>query len=131
MEETHHNAYQSASSPVLISTTDVRTPTVTEILCSLSAYSEICFYVRETREQLRITARTYVIPAPTHALYAQFDWKASPYLRAFKKEDKMDWEPLRGDLLRPTPGIALGGGYEQCKKWEETLPRWQEIQDDE
>ncbi|KZT22627.1 hypothetical protein NEOLEDRAFT_1137622 [Neolentinus lepideus HHB14362 ss-1] len=133
------------SCPLLVSSTDVRTPKVIELTdnpLNASSDSEICWWIDKTSEQFRITSKTYVIPSPSHPFYAKFDWKASPGMKALVEEDKFDWEARRREIfesmsghmkaswLRPPPGSVMKGGYEESKKWEKTVPRWNEAQND-
>ncbi|TFK56388.1 hypothetical protein OE88DRAFT_1709123 [Heliocybe sulcata] len=133
------------SYPLLVSSTDVRTPKVIELIdnpSNASSKSEMCWWIDKTSEQFRISSRTYVIPAPSHPFYAKLDWAASPGMKALVEEDKFDWEAkrksifesmsehMRASWLRPPPGSVLKGGYDESKKWEKTVPKWDDAKTD-
>lgn len=119
------------SLPVLISSTDIRTPKVTQ-LTSTSSKSEIVWWIEGTRQQFRIFADVYVVPEPQNNLYSHFQ-KALAEARigcglfTLKNED---WEKRRVELFRsmspalkasccrPTRGAKLEG---EAKKWPETI----------
>lgn len=117
--------------PLLLTTTDIRTPKTSQIL--LNPNIETVFWVENTQEQYRLTGQASIIPKPSHPYYVHFnfDW---PALVALEKED-IDWEAkrievfdslsghLKASWCRPVPGSKLEGGYEEAKKWPETLPK--------
>ncbi|EPQ53402.1 hypothetical protein GLOTRDRAFT_116906 [Gloeophyllum trabeum ATCC 11539] len=126
--------------PLLISSTDIRTPKVSELISNPtnpSSSSEMCWWIDKTSEQFRITSRTYVIHSPSHPFYARFDWKTLPRMKALVEEDKVDWEAkwkemyesmsghMKASWLRPPPGSVLEGGYEESKKWVEKRALWE------
>lgn len=117
------------SLPVLISSTDIRTPKVIQ-LTSISSKSEIVWWIDGTKQQFRILADVYVVPEPQNNLYSHFQ-KALAEARigcglfTLKNED---WEKRRVELFRsmspamkaswcrPTPAARLEGG-----EWPETI----------
>lgn len=119
--------------PLLIASTDIRTPKVAQ-LTSSGSVSEIAWWIEDAGEQYRITAKTYILPTKDHALHAAFP---ADLLGPDTEDDKVAWWErervdtfnnkmggvLRASFVRPTPGSPLPGGYEAGKEWPETLPR--------
>jgi len=131
-----HREFLTAKSipslPLLLTTTDIRTPKTTQILPNSPI--EIVFWVEATQEQYRIIGNASIIPTPSHPYYVQFDPSRGPTLVALKTEG-IDWELKRSQVFnamsghmkaswcRPPPGSKLEGGYEEAKKWPHTLPQ--------
>ncbi|KAG8708248.1 hypothetical protein FRC09_001360 [Ceratobasidium sp. 395] len=126
--------------PLLITTTDVRTPKVHQ-LCSHPDTSgptaEIAWWF-PPRAQFRLTARTYVLPSPSHKLHSQFPTKAladsgDSSSSPGALETPAEWEKLRvktfnslpaflrASYVRPTPGSKLSNP-DDAKKWPKELP---------
>jgi len=143
-----HRSLLSATSarPLLVASTDVRTPKVSQ-LHSSSSVAEIAWWFEESAEQYRITANAYVLPKPGHVLHGRFPFdKLSTYpdyaaegdvddrerdrdrVRWWEREridtfDNKMGDVLRASFCRPVPGSPLPGGYESAKQWPERLPR--------
>lgn len=131
-----HREFLSAKAtpalPLILTTTDIRTPKNTQILPDPNV--ETVFWVEDMQEQYRITGRASIIPTPAHPFYSSFDPSYGPALTALKKEE-IDWEAKRKESFnslsghmkaswcRPVPGTKLEGGYEEAKKWPEKLPK--------
>ncbi|CAA7264857.1 unnamed protein product [Cyclocybe aegerita] len=126
---------QNPSLPLLLSSTDIRTPKVSQLTASSKA--EVVWWIEGTVQQFRIIADIYLVPQPTHALHAHFldvlsKSEHGTGLALFKEED---WEARRVALFktmsahmkaswcRPTPGSPLKGGQEEAKKWPECVDK--------
>jgi len=118
--------------PLLITTTDIRTPKITQILSNQKI--ETVFWIEGAQEQFRITGLASILPSPSHPHYAQFDPALGPALTALKKEG-IEWESRRTEVFdslsghmkaswcHPIPGSKLEGGYEEANNWPEELPK--------
>ena len=133
-------AKASPSLPLLLSTTDIRTPKCVQILSNPDI--ECVFWAESTQEQYRVTGKISIIPTPAHPYYAQFDPFRGPALTALKNEG-IDWEEKRTESFnsmsahmkatwcRPAPGSKLDGGYEEGNKWPDKLPKLGEAKNEE
>ncbi|TFK49771.1 hypothetical protein OE88DRAFT_382501 [Heliocybe sulcata] len=134
------------SLPLLLSSTDIRTPKVAELLANPgnpSSLAEICMWLDPTQEQFRIVAQTYIIPSPEHPHHARLGSTMGKAMKALMEEDNVDWEKKRREAydgmsghmkaswLRPTPGSKLAGGYEEAKTWVERVPNLEGAKTDE
>lgn len=123
----------SQSTPLLLTTTDIRTPKVMDF--AANSYVELCWWTDPTKEQFRISGRIFVIPSPSHPEYAEIIQKlegGGKTLRALEAEG-IDWETkrkaafdsmsahMKASWIRPTPGSTLEGGYEESKRWPTTV----------
>lgn len=120
--------------PLLVSTTDVRTPKVSQLYSSGCA-AELAWWIDE--EQYRITANAYVMPTSGNDLHGRFPFEKLIGECCQKEEDIVKWwekerintfdnkmgDVLRASFVRPIPGSRLPGGYESAKEWPERLPR--------
>ncbi|KAG9109145.1 hypothetical protein FRC07_008366, partial [Ceratobasidium sp. 392] len=127
--------------PLLITTTDVRSPKVHQI-CSYPGASgpnaEVAWWLPPAQAQFRLLVRTYVLPSSPHKLHSQFpaellsgpgDGSSSPE----EPKTSADWEKyrvktfnslpafLRAGFARPTPGSVLSNP-DDAKKWPSELP---------
>ncbi|PPQ63252.1 hypothetical protein CVT24_006777 [Panaeolus cyanescens] len=119
--------------PLLIGSTDIRTPKVTQL--GNSSKAEISWWVDPAQHQFRIGADVYWVPQPDHELYPKFsaslaNAKDGTGLALFKA---YDWEAKRIEIFRmmspgmkaawcrPPPGSKLEGGEEEAKKWPAQL----------
>lgn len=133
---------EDTSRPLLVTTTDVRTPKVSQLYSS-GQVGEIAWWMEDSGEQYRITARTYVLPKPGHPLREHFPFERLRDASNESTEDNRQWwektrinvfdnqlgGALRASFCRPTPGSPLSGGYESAKEWPEKLPRTDELED--
>lgn len=145
----------SPSCPLLLTTTDIRTPKARQI--SQSPTVEIAWWIAPTQEQFRIAGRAYILPAPASDFGADTDYRpievmsiesrAQVLSKAFPRTELgglgFDWEAKRVELfddmsghmkaswLRPIPGTPLEGGYEASKTWPESLPKLGEASSEE
>ncbi|KAL0952002.1 hypothetical protein HGRIS_008653 [Hohenbuehelia grisea] len=127
--------------PLIVSTTDIRTPKVNQILTDSAV--ELAFWAPDAKEQFRIRGTAAIVPSPETepALYAKcLDAIAGAHgstrvYEEFKKE-KFDWEKKRVEVFeslspgmkaswcRPQiPGAPLVGGQEEAKKWPKTVEK--------
>ncbi|KAG5642394.1 hypothetical protein DXG03_002852 [Asterophora parasitica] len=119
------------SLPLLITTTDIRTPKSSQIISN--PHVQIAWWIEGTQEQFRISGLASAIPAPTNSLYKHFlhnvrNAKPTSAVAAFSRED-FNWEAKRLEVFksmsvhmkaswcRPVPGTRLEGGEEEAKKW--------------
>ena len=119
------------SLPLLISSTDVRTPKVTQLITS-SNKSEVVWWIEGTHQQFRFIANVYIVPEPRHHLYDYFlrEVGREVNVASFKE---VNWEKKRVELFRgmsehmraswcrPTPGTKLEEGQKAAKMWPEKL----------
>src|ERR1700733_2088145 len=85
--------------PLLVSTTDVRTPKVSQLYSSGSrsgCVAELAWWIEEAGEQYRIAADTYVLPKPGHDLHGRFPFKklgdySSEEEGGMSIEERMEW----------------------------------------
>ncbi|KXN84987.1 Pyridoxine/pyridoxamine 5'-phosphate oxidase 2 [Leucoagaricus sp. SymC.cos] len=124
--------------PLLISSTDVRTPKVHQILNNPNV--EAVWWIEGTREQFRFTGRVSMVTSPNDELFnktraqllnnAEVDSEGG---LAALKPSEYDWETKRVEVFkkmsahmkaswcRPTPGSVLEGGPDEAKKWPERV----------
>lgn len=121
------------SLPLLLSSTDIRTPKVKQLTTTPQA--EVVWWIEGTKQQFRIIANIHIVPTPSHPLHSNFKHNLSnaetgSALSLFKNDD---WETRRTDMFksmsanmkaswcRPLPGSPLEGGQEEAKKWPERI----------
>jgi len=127
------SAKSTPSLPLLLTTTDIRTPKISQIISN--PHIEVAWWIGGTEEQYRIAGLAHIVSAPDHTLHSHFARTvSSPALAALEREG-FDWEAKRKDVFnsmnrhmkatwcRPTPGSRLGGGAEEAAKWPEALPK--------
>lgn len=116
--------------PLLISSTDVRTPKVTQLTAHPDA--ELAWWIEGTQQQFRIAGKAHIVPAEGHILFHHFLSSAESEdgsgIAALRKEG-FDWEAKRVEVFksmpgylkaswcRPIPGTRLEGGQEEAKRW--------------
>lgn len=124
--------------PLILSSTDVRTPKVTQL--AANDIVEVVYWVPSTLEQFRILGRASIVPevgysgaypAPRGVVYEAlkkegFDWEA----KRVETFDRMSAH-MKATWCRPVPGTPLRGGEEEMKKWPETLPKLGEAGNEE
>lgn len=130
----HRDALQPKNNnlPLLLSTTDVRTPKVKQILSNPAVH--ISWWIEGTKDQFRFTGSASIVPAPSHPFHSKFD-PAGGLALARLTEEGINWEEKRKETFnnmsghmkaswcRPTPGSPLPGGYEQAKEWPTNIPK--------
>lgn len=136
------SAKQWLSLPLLITTTDVRTPKATQILAN--PLVEVVWWLAPTNEQFRIAARATVVPAPPDSLHDVAVATLGHLADGRFAEEKYDWEKLRVDTFegvgprmratwaRPPPGSPMPGSgkYSEADNWPEKLPTLAEAKDE-
>ncbi|KAG5653912.1 hypothetical protein H0H81_009504 [Sphagnurus paluster] len=117
--------------PLLLTTTDIRTPKTTQIISN--PHVQIAWWIEGTQEQFRVSGVASAIPAPTNMLYKHFvhnvkHAKQTSAVAALTREG-FDWEAkrmamfrgmsghMKASWCRPVPGSRLEGGEEEAKKW--------------
>ena len=109
--------------------------------------SEVAWWIAEVSAQFRISARTHLLPIPSHELHSQFPLQqlssagggdAGPD----SPDTPADWEAfrvktfnslppfLRASFVRPTPGSPLKNP-EDAKQWPTELPESGKEESDE
>ncbi|KAJ3499747.1 hypothetical protein NLJ89_g10063 [Agrocybe chaxingu] len=129
---------QNASLPLLLTSTDIRAPKVSQLTASSKA--EVVWWIEGTAQQFRIIADIYTVPHPEHALHSHFldvlaKSESGTGLALFINED---WEARRVALFktmgahmkaswcRPVPGSPLKGDPAAGKeKYEEAKRNWE------
>ncbi|KAG8710223.1 hypothetical protein FRC09_000235 [Ceratobasidium sp. 395] len=126
--------------PLLISTTNIRTPKVHELLTHPDAKgptSEVAWWIAPASVQFRIGARTHILPAPSHELHSKFPFQVLSSTAGGDSgpehpETATDWEKVRvktfnalpgstrASFARPTSSALLN--QEDAKAWPVSLP---------
>ncbi|CAE6526466.1 unnamed protein product [Rhizoctonia solani] len=127
--------------PVLITTTDVRSPKAHQLRSHPSTKgptAEVAWWIDPAFCQFRIGARAYILPAPSHALHSEFPLSELSQNSGGDSgpdapETAKDWEalrirtynnlspPLRASFARPIPGSPLKDPAD-AEKWPQELP---------
>jgi pyridoxamine 5'-phosphate oxidase len=110
------------SHPLLLTSTDVRTPKVVQLLHEPRV--EALFWLQHTQEQFRLAARATLVPAPAHALHGAATAGVPKLLGGRLAPDGIDWEARRRAMFdemsghmkaswcRPPPGQKMPGSGE-------------------
>lgn len=122
------------SLPLLISTTDVRTPKVTQL--SANSDVELVWWIDGSHEQFRIVGKANIYPSEKHTglrkLFLEDIDGRQGVFEALENEG-FDWEAKRREIFgqmsahmkatwcRPVPGSRLQGGDEEARKWPERV----------
>jgi len=134
--------------PILLTTTDVRTPKVTQMLSN--PVVEVCWWLEGSQDQFRIKGRICVIPAPDHPFHTMQNIPPGSALEKLsekgedeaEKEGKYNWEKKRKEVFndmsrhmkagwaRPLPGAPMKS-YDEAKTWPKTLPNLGEEENEE
>ena len=113
--------------PIILTTTDVRTPKVEQILANDTV--QICWWIGSSGDQFRLAGKATLVPAPGRtpesggSVVSQrlpvgdLDWEA----KRVQVFDSLS-DHMRAGWCRPTPGTPMPGGYEDAKKWPPTVP---------
>lgn len=124
--------------PLLLATTDIRTPKVTQL--NDQRCVEIVYWVPSTVEQFRILGRASIVAEPNYR--RAYPDRVGIVYEALEKEG-FDWEAKRVEVFdqmsghmkatwcRPIPGTPLKGGEEEMKKWPTKLPKLGEAENEE
>ena len=108
---------------MLLTTTDIRTPKVGQILANDTV--QVNWWIESSSDQFCLTGKVSLVPNASFGgslaferLSARgFDWDAKR-VRVF---DSLG-SHMRACWCRPPPGSPLKGGYEEAKKWPESVP---------
>jgi pyridoxamine 5'-phosphate oxidase len=128
---------------LLLTTTDIRTPKVTQMLSN--PLVEIVWWIEPTQEQFRFASRATIVPAPGTSLHPPATTSLHELCSGHFAEGEIDWEKKRVEIFdsmsgrmkaswcRPPPGSKMpgSGGYDEAKKWPRTLPKLDEAETDE
>jgi len=133
---------RSAEPPLLVSTTDIRTPKIQELASITEGHpnAEIVWWIAEANEQYRFSGTMHVLPEPHHPLAKTFPRdRLKPEIGATEADTKAWWEAervkvfnekmgpaLRAGFCRPTPGSKMDR-YEEGEGWPTTLPKSYEV----
>ena len=114
--------------PILLTTTDIRTPKVEQILAHDT--TQINWWIEPTMDQFRLTGKVSVVPEPGNVVFHSggnvgferllaggFNWEA----KRVQVFDSLS-DHMRASWCRPTPGSPLKGGYEEAEKWPKSVP---------
>jgi len=113
--------------PILLTTTDIRTPKVEQILANDTA--QINWWIEPTQDQFRLTGKVSIFPDPANKAFHSggnvgfktlpggFDWGA----KRVQVFDSLS-DHMRASWCRPTPGSRMEGGYDEAKKWPKSVP---------
>lgn len=119
--------------PLLLSSTDVRTPKVSQLLADPRA--EVVWWMDGTKEQFRLASSIYVLPAPSNPFYGKFIEAlahVTPHSAMYGFKDH-NWEEtrlnsfkalspgMRAAWVRPAPGSVLEGGKKEAESWPKSL----------
>ncbi|EJC98766.1 uncharacterized protein FOMMEDRAFT_170966 [Fomitiporia mediterranea MF3/22] len=149
-----HRAFvtpRSAAHPFLLTTTDARTPKVSQL--AKSPYVELAWWFPQQQSQMRIAGFAYVYPAPDFILTGA-DTAPGEKKRDIERSvaglrgsfpgtelaggGEFDWEKerrarfdgmsghMRASWLRPVPGTRLVDPN-SAKEWPETVPKLEEV----
>jgi hypothetical protein len=114
------------SLPLLLTTTDIRTPKVTQIKSNPDHRVEAHFWIRATNEQFRVSGRMAIYPSPDFKETKGIEGMGEVY-DAFRSQG-WNWEDVRrkqfdnvGALMRatwcrPVPGSPMNS-YSDAEKW--------------
>ncbi|QRV94776.1 pyridoxamine 5'-phosphate oxidase family protein [Ceratobasidium sp. AG-Ba] len=136
--------------PLLISTTDVRTPKVHQLRShpdSNGPTSEAAWWIGAASVQFRIGARTHILPAQSSKLHSGFPFSLLSSAGGGDSgpespETAADWEKfriktfnalppfLRASFARPIPGTVLAN-QEDAKAWPTSLPETDKAESEE
>ncbi|KAH9829509.1 uncharacterized protein C8Q71DRAFT_408066 [Rhodofomes roseus] len=125
--------------PILLTTTDVRTPKVSQIRGHPRV--EITWWMGGSQDQWRIYGPVRLVPSPDVKIDSR---SASQPSLALDRMDEQgfDWEKKRLDVFdgmsahmkaswcRPPPGSTIKS-YDEAKKWPQTVPKLGEAETDE
>lgn len=130
------------SLPLLVSTTDIRTPKVTQVTDANGV--EAVFWTEPTLEQFRISGRISLVPSSSYAgSYPDIPSPGHSILFDALRQENLNWEQtrlstfnhlngrMRASWCRPVPGTPLKGGYDDALEWPESLPALGEAKDEE
>ncbi|KAF9654094.1 hypothetical protein BDM02DRAFT_3125046 [Thelephora ganbajun] len=114
--------------PIILTTTDIRTPKVEQILANDTA--QVNWWIESSMDQFRLTGKVTLVPEPANRVFHSagnigferlsaggFDWE----VKRVQVFDSLSGH-MRASWCRPIPGSPMKGGYGEAKKWPETIP---------
>jgi pyridoxamine 5'-phosphate oxidase len=121
--------------PLLVTSTDIRTPKIDQILGSQANTVELAWWIDATSDQFRISGPARIFAAPECSI--SMPLRAAPDCAGIEAVEAsgMDWEAKRRELFdavsqrmratwcRPAPGSPLQGGYEEMNDWPLEVPK--------
>ncbi|KDQ15609.1 hypothetical protein BOTBODRAFT_157895 [Botryobasidium botryosum FD-172 SS1] len=135
----------SPSVPLLITTTDVRSPKVSQVTPlsgggpeNLTPNAEVAWWIADASEQYRISAQVHILPHPSHELHksfpsdrpsmggGRFGWEA--YRRQMFNETMSPF--MRATFCRRQPGAPMES-YSEGDQWITRLASEEEVADGE
>jgi len=115
--------------PIVLTTTDIRTPKVEQILANDTA--QINWWIEPSMDQFRLTGKVSLVPEPSNGVIHSGGNAAFERLSA----GGFDWEAKRVQIFDSlsgrmraswccpmAPGSPMEGGYEEAKKWPKDVP---------
>jgi len=126
--------------PVLLTTTDVRTPKVSQLRGHPRV--EITWWMGGSQDQFRIYGPVRIVPSPDAKLDSGSGSREPSLALDRMEEQDFDWEKKRLDVFdsmsahmkaswcRPPPGSAMQS-YDEAKKWPQTVPKLGEAETEE
>lgn len=131
------------SLPLLISTTDIRTPKVTQVSPDANSVEGV-FWTEPTLEQFRISGRIFLVPSPSYeGSCPRIPPPGNSILFDALRQENLDWEQtrlstfnhlnghMRASWCRPVPGTPMKGGYDDALEWPESVPALGEAKNEE
>lgn len=124
--------------PVILTTTDVRTPKVAQMRSN--TYAEIVWWMAGSQDQFRLTGPVRIVSSPTdntlpsvgEETLALDKLRDQGYDLEQKRQAVFDnmSAHMKASWCRPPPGTAMDS-YEDAKKWPTTVPKLGEAKTDE
>ncbi|KAH8094647.1 pyridoxamine 5'-phosphate oxidase-domain-containing protein [Cristinia sonorae] len=133
--------------PILLTTTDIRTPKVTQMLSNTTV--EVAWWLEGSQDQFRFSGRAAVISHPEHPFHVMRNIPQGSALAKLSESGeiggehgKLDWEKKRREVFdtmsahmraswcRPPPGTVLSS-YDDAKTWAATVPKIGEAETEE
>ncbi|KAG1902570.1 uncharacterized protein F5891DRAFT_143076 [Suillus fuscotomentosus] len=120
------------SLPLLLTTTDIRTPKVAQIKSNPSHRVEAHFWIKATNEQFRVSGHAAIYPSPELQENKGIEGVGEVY-DAFRSQG-WDWEDerrrqfdsvgahMRASWCRPIPGSPMDS-YSDAEKWPVTVAK--------
>lgn len=114
--------------PIILTTTDIRTPKVEQIHANNA--TQINWWFEPSMDQFRLAGKATLVTELASRVFhsggdiafqrlsaSGFDWEA----KRIQVFDSLS-SRMRASWCRPTSGSPMEGGYEEAKKWPETIP---------
>lgn len=107
--------------PLLLSTTDIRTPKVTQLIANNKV--ELAWWIDGTKQQFRVLGRVGLVPSPSFTDKGTSDKSSEFWEEERVKSFKSMSVHMRAVWLRPAPGSPLSehGGHGAAKRWPKSV----------